>query len=124
MLAEKEKLIEMIHEINTKVRELVSYVCSLEFMEPIISERPHGGASPADADRRRRRRFEDGTMTAATIAVRISRELGADIPKESVVKVGKIVGARPVYCERQHASRYSPEEAEKIMNIYREFNQI
>lgn len=129
MESAKEKIVAMIHEINTKMRELVSYVSSLAFdkVDGTIFDKVDGNAEkPAgsNAGKRVRTRINDGSMSASMIAARISREIGLDIQKDSVVYVGKIVGARPVYYERQHASRYSPDESEKIMNIFRELNKI
>lgn len=74
--------------------------------------------------RKTRVRLKDGTMTAATIAHHLSKELGRTITKESVVRVGKQIKAKVTYCERQHCSRYNPESVTTIMNLYRSFNQL
>ena len=74
--------------------------------------------------RKTRARLKDGTMTAATIAHHLSKELGRTITKESVVRVGRQIKAKVTYCERQHCSRYNPESVTTIMNLYRSFNQL
>lgn len=80
---------------------------------------------PAEEKPRRTRvRLKDGTMTAATIAHHLSKELGRRITRESVVRVGKQIKAKVTYCERQRVSRYTPESVSTIMNLYRSFNQL
>ena len=66
----------------------------------------------------------DGSLTASSIAARLTKELKREIRRENVVKLGKKIGAHPVYCKTQHASRYSAEEVKKIMDLFRYINQL
>lgn len=74
--------------------------------------------------KRSRVRAKDGTMTALTMAHALSRELGRTITKDSVVRVAKQIKVKPTYCMSQHASRYSADAVQTIMNLYRSFNQL
>ena len=120
-----------IQEIETKFRELMTWVEGLEFPQATLFDLednpvlvPAESATPAASPRRARARMTDGSLTASSIAARLSKELGREIRKENVAKLGKQIGAHPVYCKSQHASRYSAEEVKKIMDLYRTFNQL
>lgn len=76
-------------------------------------------APVAEKKRRTRVVVKDGTMSAQTIANHLTKELGREIPRESVIQVGRKINAKPIYCERQHNSRYTPEAVSSIMGIFR-----
>ena len=128
-----------IQEIETKFRELMTWVEGLEFPQATLFDHVEGNpilvptesaesaesAIPADsAPRKTRQMTKDGTMTASSIAHKLSKEFGKTITRESVIKVGKQINAKPTYCKRQHISRYSPEAVATIMSLYRSFNQV
>lgn len=133
--SEKETFLVRVQEIETKLRELKSWVAALDIREvplfghvednpilqPETEEEPE--TTTVAAPRRTRERVDDGTMNASTIARKLSKELGRTISREVVIKVGKSMGAKPTYYKRQHISRYSPEDVEKIMGIFRNFYQ-
>lgn len=122
-----------VQEIETKIQELKTWVEGLTIKEATLFDHveenpilvPAESAIPADAaPRKTRQRTKDGTMTASSIAHKLSKEFGKKITRESVIKVGKQINAKPTYCERQHISRYSPESVNMIMNLYRSFNSL
>ena len=128
-----------VQEIETKFRELMTWVEGLDFSQatlfdhvednpilvPTESAESAESAIPADpAPRKPRARATDGSLTASSIASRLSKELQREIRRENVVKLGKQIGAQPVYCKKQHASRYSAEEVKKIMDLFRYINQL
>lgn len=125
-----------IQEIETKFRELMTWVEGLEFPQatlfdhvednPILvpNESAESATSAAASPRRARAKVTDGSLTASSIASRLSKELGREIRREDVAKLGKKIGAHPVYCKTQHASRYSVEEVKKIMELFRYINQL
>lgn len=125
-----------IQEIETKFRELMTWVEGLEFPQATLFDHVEDNpilvpaesaesAIPADAaPRKTRARMTDGSLTASSIAARLSKELGREIRRENVAKLGKKIGAHPVYCKSQHASRYSAEEVKKIMELFRYINQL
>lgn len=137
--SEKEMFLVKVQEIETKIQELKTWVEGLTLKEatlfdhvednpilvPAESAESAESAIPADAaPKKTRRRITDGTMTASSIAHKLSKEFGKTITRESVIKVGKQINAKPTYCERQHISRYSPESVNMIMNLYRSFNSL
>ena len=125
-----------VQEIETKFRELMTWVEGLDFSQatlfdhvednPILvpTESAESATSAAASPRRARARVMDGSLSASSIASRLSKELKREIRRENVAKLGKQIGAQPVYCKTQHASRYSAEEVKKIMDLYRTFNQL
>lgn len=130
---DKELFLAKIQEIETKFRELMTWVEGLEFPQATLFDHvednpvlvPAESAVPADpAPRKPRARVMDGSLTASSIASRLSKELKREIRKENVVKLGKKIGAHPIYCKTQHASRYSAEEVKKIMELFRYINQL
>ena len=136
---DKELFLAKIQEIETKFRELMTWVEGLEFPQatlfdhvednPVLvpnesEESAESATSAAASPRRARARVMDGSLTASSIAARLSKELGREIRRENVVKLGKKIGAHPVYCKTQHASRYSAEEVKKIMELFRYINQL
>ena len=133
---DKELFLAKVQEIETKFRELMTWVEGLEFPQatlfdhvednPVLvpTESAESATSAAASPRRARARVMDGSLTASSIAARLSKELGREIRRENVVKLGKKIGAQPVYCKTQHASRYSAEEVKKIMDLFRYINQL
>jgi hypothetical protein len=125
----KETFLVRVQEIETKLRELKSWVAALDIREvplfghvednPILQPETTTVADPM----RIRVMTDDGTLNASSIARKLSKELGRTISRELVIKVGKSIGAKPTYNKRQHISRYSPEDVEKIMGIFRNFYQ-
>ena len=125
-----------IQEIETKFRELMTWVEGLDFPQatlfdhvednPILvpAESAESATSAAASPRRARARVMDGSLTASSIAARLSKELQREIRRENVAKLGKQIGAHPVYCKTQHDSRYSAEEVKKIMDLFRYINQL
>ena len=125
-----------VQEIETKFRELMTWVEGLDFPQttlfdhvednPILvpTESAESATSAAASPRRARARVMDGSLTASSIASRLSKELKREIRRENVAKLGKKIGAQPGSCKTQHASRYSAEEVKKIMDLYRTFNQL
>ena len=140
MTSEKEILLGRLQEIEeeskrltTKIQAIKTFVDGHEFKEATLFDHvednpilvPAESAIPADAAPRKTRVMtKDGTMTASSIAHKLSKEFGKTITRESVIKVGKQINAKPTYCERQHISRYSPESVNMIMNLYRSFNSL
>ena len=133
---DKELLKSRVQEIETKFRELMTWVEGLDFPQttlfdhvegnPILvpTESAESATSAAASPRRARARLTDGSLTASSIAARLSKELKREIRRENVAKLGKQIGAHPVYCKTQHASRYSAEEVKKIMDLFRYINQL
>ena len=131
---DKELFLAKIQEIETKFRELMTWVEGLEFPQatlfdhvednPILVPAESAESASDPAPRKARARVTDGSLTASSIASRLSKELGREIRREDVVKLGKKIGAHPVYCKTQHASRYSAEEVKKIMDLFRYINQL
>lgn len=131
--SEKETFLVRVQEIETKLRELKSWVAALDIREvplfghvednPILQPETEPETTAVAAPRRTRERVDDGTMNASTIARKLSNELGMTIHRDVVIKVGKSMGAKPTYYKRQHISRYSPEDVERIMGIFRNFYQ-
>ena len=125
-----------VQEIETKIQELKTWVEGLTLKEatlfdhvednPILvpAESAESAIHADAAPKKTRMRIKDGTMTASSIAHKLSKEFGKTITRESVIKVGKQINAKPTYCERQHISRYSPESVNMIMNLYRSFNSL
>lgn len=130
---DKELFLAKIQEIETKFRELMTWVEGLEFKEATlfdhVEDNPilvpaESAESATPAASPRRARATDGSLTASSISLRLSKELGMKIPRAKIVKLGKQIGAHPVYCKTQHASRYSAEEVQKIMDLFRFINQV
>ena len=133
---DKELLKSRVQEIETKFRELMTWVEGLDFPQTTLFDHVEDhpilvpaesaeSAIPADpAPRKPRARVMDGSLTASSIASRLSKELKREIRRENVAKLGKQIGAHPVYCKTQHASRYSAEEVKKIMDLFRYINQL
>lgn len=143
MTSEKGILLFRLQEIEEesnllkiKIQAIKNFVSELEFKEAslfdhvednpiLVPTESAESAIPADAaPKKTRMRTKDGTMTASSIAHKLSKEFGMTITRESVIKVGKQINAKPTYCERQHISRYSPESVNMIMNLYRSFNSL
>ena len=131
--SEKEMFLVKVQEIETKIQELKTWMEGLTLKEATLFDHvednpilvPAESEIPADdAPRKTRQRTKDGSMTASSIAQKLSKEFGRTISRESVIKVGKQIKAKPTYCKRQHISRYSPESVNMIMNLYRSFNQL
>ena len=130
--SEKETFLVRVQEIETKLRELKSWVAALDIREaplfgytednPILQPETEPETTTV-APMRIRVMTDDGTLNASSIARKLSKELGMTISRELVIKVGKSIGAKPTYYKRQHISRYSPEDVEKIMGIFRNFYQ-
>lgn len=115
-----------LQEITTLIQGIHCQEATLfDQVTPTISttEIPVSVTTTEEKPRRRRVRAKDGTMTAATIAHALSRELGRTITKDGVVRVAKQIKVKPTYCMSQHASRYSADAVNTIMNLYRSFNQ-
>ena len=133
---DKELFLAKIQEIETKFRELMTWVEGLDFSQATLFDHVEDNpvlvpaesaesAIPADpAPRKPRARATDGSLTASSIAARLTKELKREIRRKDVVKLGKQIGAHPVYCKTQHASRYSAEEVKKIMELFRYINQL
>lgn len=123
--SEKETFLVRVQEIETKLRELKSWVAALDIREaplfgymednPILQPETTTVAAP----RRTRERVDDGTLNASSIARKLSKELGRTISRDVVIKVGKAMKVKPTYYKRQHISRYSPEDVERIMDVFR-----
>lgn len=124
--SEKEKILAKLQELTSLIRGVnVNEATLFDQVAPTISttavpetKSVHTGRPVAA-----RARINDGTMTATTIASHLSKELGRTITRESVIRVGKHINAKPVYRESQHQSRYSPQEVATIMNLYRSFSR-
>lgn len=121
--------------ILVKLQELTTIIQGITCKEATLFDHEEEQEIPAPSEtstdapaeetpRKTRVRLKDGTMTAATIAHHLSKELGRTITRESVVRVGKQIKAKVTYCERQHISRYTQEAVTTIMNLYRSFNQL
>ena len=132
--SEKETFLVRVQEIETKLRELKSWVAALDIREaplfgymednPILQpETEEEPETTTVAPMRIRVMTDDGTLNASSIARKLSKELGRTISRDVVIKVGKSMGAKPTYYKRQHISRYSPEDVKKIMGIFRNFYQ-
>ena len=133
--SKKETFLVRVQEIETKLRELKSWVAALDIREvplfghvednPILQ--PETEQEPETttvaAPIRIRVMTDDGTLNASSIARKLSKELGRTISRDVVIKVGKSIGAKPTYYKRQHISRYSPEDVDKIMCIFRNIYQ-
>ena len=124
--SEKETILVKLQEITSLIQGIPCQEATLfDQVTPTISttEIPVSVETTEERPRRTRQRAKDGTMTAATIAHALSRELGRTITKDSVVRVAKQIKVKPTYCMSQHASRYSADAVNTIMNLYRSFNQ-
>lgn len=121
ILVKLQELTTIIQGITCKEATLFDHEEEQEI--PAASE-TISNAPAEEKPRKTRVRLKDGTMTAATIAHHLSKELGRTITRESVVRVGKQIKAKVTYCERQHISRYTQEAVTTIMNLYRSFNQL
>ena len=127
---DKELFLAKVQEIETKFRELMTWVEGLDFPQATLFDHvednpilvPNESADPAP--RKARARMTDGSLTASSIAARLTNELKREIRRENVVKLGKKIGAHPVYCRTQHASRYSAEEVKKIIELLRFIKQL
>jgi hypothetical protein len=126
--SEKEMILVKLQELTTIIQGITCKEATLfdhEEENPILQPVQEQETIPTEEKPRKTRvRLKDGTMTAATIAHHLSKELGRTITRESVVRVGKQIKAKLTYCERQHISRYTPESVTTIMNLYRSFNQL
>lgn len=127
--SEKEKILAKLQELTSLIRGVnVNEATLFDRVEPTISTTavpvmPETESVPTGRPVAARARINDGTMTATTIASHLSKELGRTITRESVIRVGKHINAKPVYRESQHQSRYSPQEVATIMNLYRSFSR-
>lgn len=130
--SEKEIFLVKVQEIETKIQELKTWVDGLEFKEaslfdnvednPVLvpTESAESAITADAAPRNIRQRTNDGSMTATSIARKLSKELGRNITRVSVILVGKRINAKATYCERQHISRYSQESVKMIMDIFKD----
>lgn len=131
--SEKETFLVRVQEIETKLRELKSWVAALDIREvplfghvednpilqPETEDEPEPETTTVAAPRRTRVMTDDGTLNASSIARKLSKELGRTISRDVVIKVGKAMKVKPTYYKRQHISRYSPEDVERIMDVFR-----
>ena len=114
--------------ILVKLQELTNIINGITCKEATLFEQDEQEINqvtetPAqEKPKRSRVRFKDGTMTAATIAHALSKELRRTITKESVVRVAKNIKLKPTYCQSQHTSRYPADAVQTIMNLYRSLN--
>ena len=123
--SEKEAFLVKVQEIEAKIRELRYWFASLSTTEPtLFADNSIAEPTPESTVRKPRQKTEDGSLTASSIAHRLSKELGRKIPRERIILLGKQIEAKAVYCERQHISRYPADSAKKIMDLYRTFNQL
>ena len=121
ILVKLQELTSLIQGVQCKEATLFDHEEENPILQPVQEQET---ITTGEKPKRPRVRFKDGTMTASTIAHHLSKELGRTITRESVIRVGKQINAKPTYCESQHISRYSPEEVSTIMNLYRSFIQI
>ena len=124
ILVKLQELTNIIQGIPCKEATLFDHEEENPILQPVQDVREQETITTEEKPRKTRVRLKDGTMTAATIAHHLSKELGRTITRESVVRVGKQIKAKVTYCERQHISRYTPEAVTTIMNLYRSFNQL
>jgi hypothetical protein len=126
--SEKEMILVKLQELTNIIQGIPCKEATLfdhEEDNPILQPaKEQETISTEEKPMKTRVRLNDGTMTAATIAHHLSKELGRTITRESVVRVGKQIKAKSTYCESQHNSRYTPESVSTIMNLYRSFNQL
>lgn len=122
--SEKETILVKLQELTTLIQGIPCKEANLFDQEFATYIKPQEDIPPQVKPRRTRQRAKDGTMTAATIAHALSKELNRDITKDSVVRVAKHIKVKPTYSHTQHTSRYSAEAVNTIMNLYRSFNQI
>ena len=119
ILVKLQELTSLIQGIQCKEATLFDHVEDNPIIRPIQAQE-----TAEVKPRKTRARIKDGTMTATSIASHLSKELGRTISRESVIRVGKQIGAKVNYYERQHISRYTPEAVATIMSLYRSFNQV
>lgn len=119
ILVKLQELTSLIQGIQCKEATLFDHVEDNPILRPIQAQE-----TAEVKPRKTRARIKDGTMTATSIASHLSKELGRTISRESVIRVGKQIGAKVNYYERQHISRYTPEAVATIMSLYRSFNQV
>ena len=124
--SEKEMILVKLQELTTIIQGITCKEATLfdQIPNPVQEALEQEIIPTEEKPRKTRVRLKDGTMTAATIAHHLSKELGRTITRESVVRVGKQIKAKVTYCERQHISRYTQEAVTTIMNLYRSFNQL
>lgn len=122
--SEKETILVKLQEITSIIQGIPCQEANLFDQEFATYIKTQEDIPPQVKPRRTRQRAKDGTMTAATIAHALSKELNRDITKDSVVRVAKHIKVKPTYSHTQHTSRYSAEAVNTIMNLYRSFNQI
>lgn len=122
--SEKERLLVKLQELTNIIQGISCKEATLfDQVTPIINDlSPDFIPEEQPKPKRQRTRFNDGTMTASVIASHLSKELGRMITSESVINVGKKIKAKPTYCASQHVSRYSSNEVNTIMDLYRTFN--
>ena len=123
ILVKLQELTTIIQGITCKEATLFDHVEDNSILQPVRDVREQETTTTEEKPRKTRVRAKDGTMTAATIAHALSREFGREITKDSVVRVAKQIKVKPTYCMSQHASRYSADAVNTIMNLYRSFNQ-
>ena len=121
ILVKLQELTNIIQGITCKEETLFDHEEENPILQPVQEQET---IQTGEKPRRTRVRAKDGTMTASTMAHALSRELGRTISKDSIVRVAKQIKVKPTYCERQHASRYSADAVQTIMNLYRSFNQL
>lgn len=121
ILVKLQELTTIIQGISCQEATLFDHVEDNPILQPIHEQET---IQTEEKPKRTRVRLKDGTMTAATMAHALSKELGRTITKESVIRVAKQIKMKPSYCYRQHTSRYSAEAVNTIMNLFRSFNQL
>ena len=134
---EFENILDKIREIQTRVQVLESLVKRVTCQEATLFDNVEDlsaeNAKPApvetaeiaeDKPKTIRRTFKDGTMTASSIAFRLSKETGKSITKESVTKIAESINALSVYDKTSHTRRYSPESVDMIFSVFRQLQRI
>ena len=119
---EKEIILAKIQEIEKAIRDIPCSEATLFDQEEEIAESAISAISAIttiEKPKPKRTRITDGTMTASQIAHRLTRELGHPVSREKVIKVAKGCGAKAVYNETQHNSRYTPESVRMVTSLFR-----
>lgn len=126
--SEKQTFLVKVQEIEKKIQDLKYWVESLKFDEVTLFDHVEDNALPtnadADSEKKTRRMTTDGSLTASSISYRLSKELGKEISRESIIRLGKQIDAKPFYNDRQHISRYPADAVKRIMDLYRTFNSL
>jgi hypothetical protein len=127
-----QKLIDLGKEVKSMMNSLPEEEASLfdeipgipveidnvDLFNEIEAKQPEPAQAP-----RKRTVHKDGSMTASSMAYHISKQTGTKVTKEQVVEIGNKCGAKAVYNEVQHASRYTPESVAMITQMFSTFNR-